>query len=202
MRVVDKSISPWSEEGLPQGRRRVGIRVPGGENRVGRGREARGRGMPRDPWPGSGRAGKCPEGQRGPLRAEAGAPPSSRMTPAPSCSWSLGTRRPRCNSRLSASLGPLQDPLPQPSLPRTGSYTVCLPGVRGGASDRLGSPPPRVPTERVDTAALACGSSRPRAGRKGAWRLGRPLLADKWSLLQGNCPVPQRNRPTASGKSR
>ena len=145
MRVVDKSISPWSEEGLPQGRRRVGTCVPGGENRVGRGREARGRGMPRDPWPGSGRAGKCPEGQRGPLRAEAGAPPSSRMTPAPSCSWSLGTRRPRCNSRLSASLGPLQDPLPQPSLPRTGSYTVCLPGVHGGASDRPGSPPPWSP---------------------------------------------------------
>lgn len=111
MRVVDKSISPWNEEGLPQGRRRVGTCVPGGENRVGRGREARGRGMPRDPWPGSGRAGKCPEGQRGPLRAEAGAPPSSRMTPAPSCSWSLGTRRPRCDSHLPASLGPLQDPL-------------------------------------------------------------------------------------------
>ena len=85
---VGKTV--WAEGGRPGG---TGCRVTRGRGRAERASVRRGNGDP------------CV------LRRAL--PPSSRMTPAPSCSWSLGTRRPRCNSHLPASLGPLQDPLPR-----------------------------------------------------------------------------------------
>ena len=153
---------------------------------MGRGREAWGHGMPRDPWPGSGRAGKCPEGQRGPLRAEAGAPPLIPYDPSPVLFLEPWNPQAAVQLPPPCFFGSAPGPF-APSRPyREQDPTPCA--SRASAEEPPTDPGhhPRVSTERVDTAALACGSSRPRAGRKGAWRLGRPLLADKLSVLQGN----------------